>query len=84
MNSINMYYVNSFFHLLFFYIGWHVYGLMHRADKNYAEASKLYTQALKYNKNDVNILRDFALMQTQLRQYDSAAVSHTYIFYVYT
>ncbi|ORZ08448.1 NMDA receptor-regulated protein 1-domain-containing protein [Absidia repens] len=55
------------------HICWHVYGLMHRADKNYAEAAKCYTQALKYNKNDVNILRDFALMQTQLRQYDSAA-----------
>ncbi|KAI8344094.1 NMDA receptor-regulated protein 1-domain-containing protein [Chlamydoabsidia padenii] len=55
------------------HICWHVYGLMHRADKNYAEAAKCYTQALKYNKNDVNILRDFALLQTQLRQYDSAA-----------
>ncbi|KAI8093113.1 NMDA receptor-regulated protein 1-domain-containing protein [Halteromyces radiatus] len=54
------------------HICWHVYGLMHRADKNYAEAAKCYTQALKYNKNDVNILRDFALLQTQLRQYDAA------------
>ncbi|KAI8060823.1 NMDA receptor-regulated protein 1-domain-containing protein [Gongronella butleri] len=52
------------------HICWHVYGLMHRADKNYAEAAKCYTQALKYNKNDVNIMRDFAILQTQLRQYD--------------
>ncbi|KAI9303102.1 NMDA receptor-regulated protein 1-domain-containing protein [Cunninghamella echinulata] len=53
------------------HICWHVYGLMHRADNNYAEAAKCYTQALKYNKNDVNILRDYALLQTQLRQYDA-------------
>ncbi|ORX62151.1 N-terminal acetyltransferase A, auxiliary subunit [Hesseltinella vesiculosa] len=59
------------------HICWHVYGLMHRADKNYAEASKCYTQALKYNKNDVNILRDFAILQTQLRQYDSVIDSRS-------
>ncbi|CAO3610018.1 unnamed protein product [Cunninghamella blakesleeana] len=53
------------------HICWHVYGLMHRADNNYAEAAKCYTQALKFNKNDVNILRDYALLQTQLRQYDA-------------
>ncbi|KAI8365330.1 NMDA receptor-regulated protein 1-domain-containing protein [Radiomyces spectabilis] len=52
------------------HICWHVYGLLHRADKNYEEAAKCYTQALKFNKNDIQILRDFALMQTQLRQYD--------------
>ena len=56
-------------------IGWHVYGLLHRADKNYAEAAKCYTHALKYNKNDIHILRDFALLQTQMRQYDALIVS---------
>lgn len=57
------------------YIGWHVYGLMHRGDKNYEEASKCYTNALKYNKNDPHILRDHALLQTQLRHYDQLIVS---------
>ncbi|CDH51176.1 n-alpha-acetyltransferase auxiliary subunit-like [Lichtheimia corymbifera JMRC:FSU:9682] len=52
------------------HICWHVYGLMHRGDKNYEEASKCYTNALKYNKNDPHILRDHALLQTQLRHYD--------------
>lgn len=56
------------------YIGWHVYGLMHRGDKNYEEASKCYTNALKYNKNDPHILRDHALLQTQLRHYDQLIV----------
>lgn len=32
------------------HICWHVYGLMRRADKNYEEAIKCYTQALKYDK----------------------------------
>ncbi|KAL0091618.1 NMDA receptor-regulated protein 1-domain-containing protein [Phycomyces blakesleeanus] len=53
------------------HICWHVYGLLHRADKNYEEAAKCYTHALKYNKNDINILRDFALLQTQMRHYDA-------------
>lgn len=55
-------------------IGWHVYGLLHRADKNYEEAAKCYTHALKYNKNDIHILRDFALLQTQMRHYDALIV----------
>ena len=60
-------------------IGWHVYGLLHRADKNYAEAAKCYTHALKYNKNDLHILRDFALLQTQMRQYDALIVSKKFL-----
>lgn len=56
---------------------------MHRADNNYAEAAKCYTQALKFNKNDVNILRDYALLQTQLRQYDAVVVSILHIYYYY-
>ncbi|KAI9268981.1 NMDA receptor-regulated protein 1-domain-containing protein [Phascolomyces articulosus] len=59
------------------HICWHVYGLLHRADKNYAEAAKCYTHALKYNKNDIHILRDFALLQTQMRQYDSLIETRT-------
>ena len=58
----------------FLYVGWHVYGLLHRADKNYEEAAKCYAHALKYNKNDMHILRDFALLQTQMRQYDALIV----------
>ncbi|KAG2219992.1 hypothetical protein INT45_001891 [Circinella minor] len=59
------------------HICWHVYGLLHRADKNYAEAAKCYTHALKYNKNDIHILRDFALLQTQMRQYDALIETRT-------
>lgn len=55
-------------------VGWHVYGLLYRADKNYEEAAKCYANALKFNKNDLNILRDFAILQTQMRHYDALVV----------
>lgn len=56
-------------------LGWHVYGLLYRADKNYEEAAKCYANALKFNKNDLNILRDYAILQTQMRQYSALVVS---------
>ncbi|KAF8328455.1 NMDA receptor-regulated protein 1a [Cantharellus anzutake] len=52
------------------HICWHVLGLVHKADRNYAEALKCYTQALKFEKDNLNILRDAAHMQTQLRHFD--------------
>jgi peptide alpha-N-acetyltransferase len=32
------------------HVCWHVYGLFHRADRNYVEASKCYLNALKIDK----------------------------------
>ncbi len=69
------------------HICWHVFGLIQKGEKNYEEALKSYTQALRFDKasrcgitfiNDLtiapqenlNILRDAAHLQTQLRQYD--------------
>ncbi|KAF8189857.1 NMDA receptor-regulated protein 1-domain-containing protein [Mycena galopus ATCC 62051] len=52
------------------HICWHVYGLIHKGEKNYKEALKCYTQALRYDKENLNILRDAAQLQTQLRLYD--------------
>ncbi|KAG1473785.1 hypothetical protein G6F56_000751 [Rhizopus delemar] len=59
------------------HICWHVYGLLYRGDKNYEEAAKCYANALKFNKNDPNILRDFALLQTQMRHYDALVDTRT-------
>ncbi|KAI8371285.1 NMDA receptor-regulated protein 1-domain-containing protein [Choanephora cucurbitarum] len=59
------------------HICWHVYGLLYRADKNYEEAAKCYANALKFNKNDINILRDFAVLQTQMRHYDALVETRT-------
>ncbi|CAO3677581.1 unnamed protein product [Umbelopsis ramanniana] len=59
------------------HICWHVFGLLYRSDKNYEEAAKCYTHALKYNKSDMQILRDFALLQTQMRHYDALVETRT-------
>ncbi|KNE67865.1 hypothetical protein AMAG_12583 [Allomyces macrogynus ATCC 38327] len=49
------------------HIIWHVHGLMHRADKEYDDAIKCYKEALKIDVNNLQILRDLALLQIQQR-----------------
>ncbi len=51
------------------HVCWHVYGLLHRSDKNYEEAAKCYLNALKYDKENQQILRDLAVIQIQVRNY---------------
>jgi len=46
---------------------WHVFGLMQRSDKQYAEAIKAYRNALKWDKDNIQILRDLSLLQIQMR-----------------
>ncbi|KAG0231137.1 hypothetical protein BGW42_000488 [Actinomortierella wolfii] len=53
------------------HICWHVFGLLYRADKNYEEALKCYTQALRIDKDNMQILRDYSLLQMQLRNYEA-------------
>ncbi|OAV89307.1 hypothetical protein PTTG_28744 [Puccinia triticina 1-1 BBBD Race 1] len=53
------------------HIVWHVYGIITRADRNYAEAVKSYTQALRLDPENHNILRDLAILQIQVRQYSA-------------
>ncbi|KAI0674538.1 NMDA receptor-regulated protein 1a [Trametes maxima] len=53
------------------HICWHVFGLIQKGQKNYEEALKSYTQALRFDKDNMNILRDAAHLQTQLRHYDA-------------
>lgn len=48
-------------------ICWHIYGVVQRNQKNYSEAVKCYTQALKIDPDNLNILRDMALLQVQIR-----------------
>ncbi|KAG9124964.1 hypothetical protein FRC07_009530, partial [Ceratobasidium sp. 392] len=52
------------------HICWHVYGLVLKSDKNYAQALGAYNRALKYDVDNMNILRDAAQLQMQLRYYD--------------
>ncbi|KAF8899782.1 NMDA receptor-regulated protein 1a [Gymnopilus junonius] len=53
------------------HICWHVFGLIQKADKNYEEALKSYTQALRFDKENMNLLRDSAQLQTHLRLFDN-------------
>jgi peptide alpha-N-acetyltransferase len=48
-------------------ITWHVYGLLHKSDKNIKEASKCYLNALRIDPSNQNILRDLATLQLQMR-----------------
>lgn len=52
------------------HICWHVYGLLHRSEREYRDAARAYLQALRYDKDNQQILRDLALLQIQIRDYD--------------
>jgi len=52
------------------HICWHVYGLLWRSVKNYEEAIKAYKFALRMEPNSLNILRDLALLQCQIRDFE--------------
>ncbi|RXM98062.1 N-alpha-acetyltransferase 16, NatA auxiliary subunit [Acipenser ruthenus] len=45
----------------------HVYGLLLRSDKKYDEAIKCYRNALKLDKDNLQILMDLSLLQIQMR-----------------
>nr|QBH70105.1 putative N-terminal acetyltransferase [Ustilago esculenta] len=52
------------------FICWHALGILHRQDKNYEEAIKCYTQALRIEGGgNINLLRESAFLQLQLRNY---------------
>ncbi|KAG0310653.1 N-alpha-acetyltransferase 16, NatA auxiliary subunit [Dissophora globulifera] len=55
------------------HICWHVFGLLYRSDKNYEEALKCYSQALKIDKENLQIMRDYSLLQIHTRNYDAFA-----------
>ena len=49
------------------HVCWHVYGLLQRSDKKYSEAIKCYRNALKWDRDNMQILRDLSLLQIQMR-----------------
>lgn len=49
------------------HVCWHVYGLLQRSEHKYDEAIKCYRNALKYDKENLTILRDLSLLQIQMR-----------------
>jgi len=42
---------------------WHVYGIIHRANKNYDDARRAYLNALKSDPTNQNVLRDLGQLQ---------------------
>lgn len=56
------------------HVCWHVYGLLQRSDKRYDEAIKCYRNALKWDKDNIQILRDLSLLQIQMRDLDGYKV----------
>jgi peptide alpha-N-acetyltransferase len=51
-----------------------VYGLLQRSDKKYDEAIKCYRNALKWDKDNLQILRDLSLLQIQMRDLEGYRV----------
>jgi N-alpha-acetyltransferase 15/16, NatA auxiliary subunit len=52
-----------------------VYGLLQRSDKKYDEAIKCYRNALKWEKDNIQILRDLSLLQIQMGDLEGYRVS---------
>lgn len=59
------------------HVCWHVYGLLQRSDKKYDEAIKCYRNALKWDKDNIQILRDLSLLQIQMRDLEGYKVNIT-------
>lgn len=49
------------------HVCWHVYGLLQRSEKKYDEAIKCYRNALKWDRDNIQILKDLSLLQIQMR-----------------
>jgi tetratricopeptide (TPR) repeat protein len=60
------------------HVCWHVQGIIYRCDRNYEEAVKSYQFALRFDKDNLQILRDLAAVQIQLRQYNEFQVRKKY------
>jgi len=59
------------------HICWHVYGLLYRHQKNFEEAIKAYKFALRLEPGSLQIQRDLAFLQIQMRDYQGYIQSRT-------
>lgn len=60
------------------HVCWHVYGLLQRSDKKYDEAIKCYRNALRCEKDNIQILRDLSLLQIQMRDLEGYRVGFSF------
>lgn len=56
------------------HVCWHVLGLLHKSDKEYEQAIKSYRQALRFNPENMQILRDLSTLQIQVRDLEGFTV----------
>ena len=54
---------------------WHVYGLVHKNNRRYDEAIKCYLNAIKWDKENIQIFRDLSMVQLHLREMEGFRVS---------
>ncbi len=47
---------------------WHIFGIINRNQRNFLEAIRCYQQALKIDPDNINILRDMAVLQVHIRE----------------
>ena len=59
------------------------YGLLQRSDKKYDEAIKCYRNALKWEPENIQILRDLSLLQVQMRDLEGYKVTLLLVFLMY-
>lgn len=52
------------------HVCWHVYGLLYRSDREYLQAIKCYRSALRWDPENIQILRDLSMLQVQMRDLD--------------
>ncbi|XP_017152306.1 N-alpha-acetyltransferase 16, NatA auxiliary subunit [Drosophila miranda] len=62
------------------HVCWHVYGLLQRSDKKYDEAIKCYRNALKWEKDNLQILKDLSLLQIQMRDLEGYKETRHHLF----
>ena len=65
------------------HVCWHVYGLVHRSNKKYDEAVKCYRNALKWDKENIQIYRDLSIVQLQMREMEGFRVRKSYMYSAY-
>ncbi|KRY31023.1 N-alpha-acetyltransferase 16, NatA auxiliary subunit, partial [Trichinella spiralis] len=62
------------------HVCWHVYGLMQRSERKYDEAIKAFRNALKIDKENIQILRDLSMLQLQMRDLEGFKETRYHLF----
>ncbi|KAI6158062.1 NMDA receptor-regulated protein 1-domain-containing protein [Pisolithus tinctorius] len=61
------------------HICWHVWALVQKGEHKYEEALKSYMQALRFDKDNFNIVRETSVLQAQTRAYEALVESRLHM-----